>query len=709
MENDLTYLTNDKTTLGAKYIEEEKCVEFSLYSKNATKVFLCIFAKPQGEEPVMTLEMQRSEGDIFKTSVKDYVLNCHKYPIYYGFRIFGPNWNYSENFKLGSKTGFVSKFDEQGNRFNPNKIAYDPYCLELSHNPSSVNPMLNIFRSGANFHLIDNAKWAPKSVFFPKKDMEIASISPRPFSKEIIGEVHLKDLTQTLNMQEHGTYLGAKKFAKSVKNLGITMIEFLPLNEFDSRQNGFNHWGYMPLGYFSLAKKYAYNQQDGNILNEFREMVDEFHKNDIKVCLDMVYNHTGEAGLVNNNPQDANLLSYALIDNSTYYKTYKEGYYRSNSGCGNDFNIGNPAVLNLVVDSLVFWVNQGVDAFRFDLAAALLENSADCREAYDSINSLAGTLKDRLKARGVDVVDDFSISQKGVVLIAEPWTCGGKCCYQLGSFPTFWAEWNDISRDTIRKITLKPDEITPFQIKEIMEGTPSKFKDVNKSINYVASHDGFSLYDLNTYKHKHHSTSGGSNWEISGDYEGDEKLRENAIKKQLAILFLSHGIPMIQIGDIIAHSKLGNNNSYNHDDSINYLNWDKALKKESFENKIMEYVRSLINFRQENPIISSYDYLKTLTYHYDNGEIADINNDGYWYNKNDDFFGMTINAEKRIYVAMSKSNKPMNIVLPKTIDNKGWFKCLDTTDVLNNEIKPTVYIESKYILNPHALCIYLEK
>ena len=438
-------------------------------------------------------------------------------------------------------------------------------------------------------------------------------------------------------------------------------------------------------------------------------MVDEFHKNDIKVCLDMVYNHTGEGGLINNNPNDAMLLSYSLIDNSTYYKTYHNGFYRSNSGCGNDFNISCEAVLNLVIDSLVFWTKQGVDAFRFDLAAALLENSCDCNEIYDNIYSLAGTLKQRLKEKSINVIDNFSEAQQGIILIAEPWTCGGSKCYHLGNFPSYWAEWNDIARDTLRKTTLRPYDINPAAIREIIEGTPKVFKGKNKSVNFIACHDGFSLYDLNTYRKKNPSTSGGSDWEISGDYNSNEALKENCIRVQLVLLFLSYGIPMIQIGDIIAHTKLGNNNSYNHDDSINHLNWDKALKKDTLENRILEFTRNLINFRKENPIFTSANFIENLTYHYDNGDIADNNNLGYWNNNSDNFFGMLINSTSRIYVAFSKSNENMRILLPKTTGNMGWYKALDTSDLKNISLNPKTYIKDEYILNPHSLCIFLEK
>ena len=438
-------------------------------------------------------------------------------------------------------------------------------------------------------------------------------------------------------------------------------------------------------------------------------MIDEFHKNDIKVCLDMVYNHTGEGGLVNHNLDDANLFSYALIDNSSYYKVYKNGYYRSNSGCGNDFNVCNDGVMELIIDSIVFWTKQGVDAFRFDLAAALLENSYDCEENYCNINSLAGKIKEKLNEKNIKVVDNFLENQEGIILIAEPWTCGGKECYQLGNFPSFWAEWNDIYRDTIRKITLRPSEIAPIQIKDAIQGSPSIFKGINKSINYISSHDGFTLFDLNNFKYKSSSTQGGSDWEISGDYDNNSYLKENAIRKQLSILFLSYGTPMIQIGDIIMHTKNGNNNSYNKDDGTNYLNWEKAIKKDTFENRIMEYIRNLIKFRNENAIFKSKDFIQSLTFHYDNGEIADNNNDGYWLNSKELFFGFLINSfQKRIYVAMSKSENPLNIILPDNLTEKSWHICADTSNFKNSNLEIKDYIKKDYILNPHALTIFME-
>ena len=215
--------TDFKTNLGASLDFDGKKVTFRLYSKNAQMVILCIFEKPKGQDALMNLEMQRIEGsDIWETSVKTYALKNLKEPVFYGFRIFGPNWQYKENFKPGTGVGFISRVDKNGNRFNPNKLALEPYAKELSHLPSDVSQNLEIFRSGGDNYLYDNAKEAPKSVFWLDEPKEITMIEPRPFSEEVIAEVHIKDLTKNLPMQERGTYLGAAKFAPVIKRMGFT-------------------------------------------------------------------------------------------------------------------------------------------------------------------------------------------------------------------------------------------------------------------------------------------------------------------------------------------------------------------------------------------------------------------------------------------------------------------------------------------------------
>ena len=221
----MSFVTNSKTNLGASLDSDGKKVNFKLYSKNATMVILCIFERPTGENAVMNLKMQKQKGsDIWETSVKTYALKDLKVPIFYGFRVFGPNWQYKDNFEVGTDIGFISKVDEYGNRFNPNKIAYDPYSKEISHLPSDVCPGLEIFRSDDENYLKDNAKQAPKSVFYLDSEKNITTVEKRPFCEEIIAETHIKDMTYNVTMREGGTYLGAAKFAPVIKRMGFTIF-----------------------------------------------------------------------------------------------------------------------------------------------------------------------------------------------------------------------------------------------------------------------------------------------------------------------------------------------------------------------------------------------------------------------------------------------------------------------------------------------------
>ena len=292
-------IASAKTRFGANYNPETNSLDFKLASDNAQDVILCIFDKPQGEDAKINIKMAKQpDSNIFETSVPIGELTDGTKPVYYGYRVFGKNWQYDDNFFNDPKSGFKSLVDKEGNRFNPNKLAFDPYTKELSHLPSDNPKGEDAFIVSEENCFEDNAKYAPKSVFVPIADTIIPKASPRLLSDEVIGEVHIKDLSINEDVQGAGTYLGAKNMAKKLKDLGFTMIEFLPLTEFDDGQGGGNYWGYMPLGYFAPAKKYASDKSEGAALREFREMIKEFHNNNLKVCMDVVYNHTGEAGLL---------------------------------------------------------------------------------------------------------------------------------------------------------------------------------------------------------------------------------------------------------------------------------------------------------------------------------------------------------------------------------------------------------------------------
>ena len=704
------HIPDSKTNLGANLAPNGKEVIFKLYSKNATMVILCIFEEPKEKDPVMNLVMKKGENDIWETSVKTYALKDLKSPVFYGYRIFGPNWEYDEKFEPNTDIGFVCEVDDMGNRFNPNKLAYDPYSKELSHLPSDVSQDLEIFRSSKNNYMKDNAKYAPKSVFFTDINPKpISMVEPRAFSEEVIGEVHIKDLTTNLPINERGTYLGAAKFAPVVKRMGFTMVEFLPLQEFDFREDGQNYWGYMTLGFFSPAKHYSFSKEYAKTLDEFRQMIDAYHKNGIKVCMDVVYNHTGEARIFNNDNDDACLFSYALIDNQSYYKLKDSKYYRQNSGCHNDTNSTNKGFCDMVADSVAFWANQGVDAFRFDLAVSLMDVSKTEKAQYCSHIGLCANLTNELEKRGVKVISDPTQAQEGIVLIAEPWTCGGENSYQLGNFPNNWLEWNDVSRDTIRRAALFGSHINLNDVINIFEGTKSRFKDKYGAINYICCHDGFSLYDCNSFSKRNPYTTGGSDWEICFDNYNNEEIKENSIKKELAMLFLSKGVPMMQIGDIIMHSKDANNNSYNHDDKINYYNYNKANTKGSFENRIFEFCKNLITFRKNNKIFSAKNYDEKLTYYNEHAQIVDTKSENLKNDYNKNYIGIKIKRDEGdFFIGFSKHQYNYNFKLPPAQNGKNWYVIFDTSNKEHLTFEPKTFFGLDYILNPNALVLFGE-
>ncbi len=705
-------LTTSYTRFGANYDKENNLINFRLFSKNGTDAILCLFHKPKGEDSFLNIKMEKS-GDVFTASLNlsnipeiKSVLDGN--PLYYGYRVFGANYEYTENWTPGSKKGFKSKLDSLNNRFNPNKLAYDPYAKELSHLHHSVSKDLEIFRSG-KLYFEDNQRLAPKSVFKINNEIEIQKTTKRALVDEIIGEVHLKSLTALSNLKSAGTYQGAGEFAANLKALGVTMVEFLPLYEFDNNEGIGNYWGYMPLCYFAPHKEYAFNQGDGEVISEFREMVNALHKEDIKVCLDVVYNHTGEAKVYNNDKEDVNLFSYALIDNKEYYKARTDGFYVDRCGCQNDSNTAGEGFRNLIVDSLEYWIKQGVDAFRFDLATSLMDTRKDADVYYDAKKSIVGQLKEELQNRGIKI-NNPDESADGVNLIAEPWTCSGYNAYQLGNFPEFFAEWNDVSRNTIRAFSVRPNSVDFLAIKHIITGSPHKFGNKNRSLNFAACHDGFTLWDLNSYDKKSPNTCGGSDWELCSSFKGDKILRDKAIRNETALLALSYGSFMIQVDDIVLHSKGGNNNSYNIDGDVNYINYNLDNEKQ----KLSDFIKNLIEFRKKHKIFKDKLYVENIEFY---GHLArpfpDIS--PFWTLPDMNFMSYkTYNEEETFFVAMNKGNNNAKFILPREVKNEGknYYIVFDTK---SNDFYPEGILyepegeEPTYIIEPHTIVFMLIK
>jgi len=694
-----SFVATDKTRLGANYDKKTGSINFKLASKNATDVFLCTFEDPKSGKPKDVVRMERNKDGIWETSLKA----DPKKPVYYGYRVFGPNWEYTEDFfnEDGSvknpKSGFKAVRDENGARFNPNKIAFDPFAKELSHLPSDND----LGGEDAYFSLDscfeDNASHAPKSVFSVTPDRVIKKASNRRLNDEVIGEVHIKDLSINEDVEGKGTYLGAKNLAKKIKDMGITMVEFLPLTEFDDKAGAGNHWGYMPLLQFAPAKKYSNGKNPGDALKEFREMIDALHNEDIKVCMDVVYNHTGEGATKDGNPDNAKQLSYALIDNQMYYKQ-KDGLYNSNSGCGNDTNTADGEVAELIADSIAFWAKQGVDAFRFDLAAALLDADSSGNVQYDDKKSLAAKLTAMLKERGVKVISPDS-SGDGIYLIAEPWTCGGEGCYRIGHFPENWSEWNDVARETIKRESTFPDQVAPKDLRNILEGTTDVLKKRGRSINYVFSHDGYNLYDANT------TNSPEGSWHYATDFGGDKERQIGSMKKEIALTLLSKGTPMIQMGDLIAHSKKGIDNSYNLDSDVNYLDFSSAKNEGSVQNIIYDFSTNMIKFRQNHKCIR--DLNSKIEYYKKDGSVAAADDTEYWNDKSENSLCCKIGDAKPVFVSISSDDDFSDITLPKAKDSKAWKLVCDTSSDYSFDTDGSVDYET-YIQKPHSLVIFEE-
>lgn len=698
--------TTSYTKFGANYDKEKNLVKFELFSKNGTEALLCLFNHPKGEKSFLNIRMQK-EGAVFKT---DLDLNKPEFkevlngkPLYYGYRVFGANYEYTENWHPGSTDGFKSKVDDSNNRFNPNKLAYDPYTKELSHLHSDIADNLDMFRSN-ELHFEDNQEIAPKSVFGINPDVEIQKTSQRALCDEIIGEVHLKSLTALSGKESAGTYKGAGEFAANLKALGITMVEFMPLAEFDNKEGIGNYWGYMPLCYFAPHKKYSFNKNDGEVITEFRDMINALHKEDIKVCLDVVYNHTGEAKIYNNNREDVNLFSYALIDNKEYYKTDQGGFYADHSGCHNDSNTAGDGFRNIIIDSLEYWIKQGVDAFRFDLATSLMDTKTDADVHYDKNKSIVGHMKEELEKRGIKINNPGEAAD-GVNLIAEPWTCGGHNAYQLGNFPEFFAEWNDIARNTIRAFSTRPYSVDFLGLKHILCGSCHKFSNPKRSVNYVACHDGFTLWDLNSYDKKAADTCGGSDWELCSSFNGDKILRDKAIRNEIVLLTLSYGCFMVKVDDIVLHSKGGNNNSYNIDGKVNYVDFNNIADEKL---GLSDFIKNLINFRK-NIISKDEDYVSSMQFFSHSGEIIEDSNP-FWLNPNMEFIAFsTNNGGMPLFIAINKGDNEIEFALPeqpivkKNLYNN-FYEVFDTK--FNNfNKKGVLYTEKTYRIQPHTIVL----
>ena len=553
---------------------------FALFSEVANRVELCLFVA----EDEIRLDLTEVDAFVWHGYLPEVGSGTR-----YGYRVHGP-WDPVEGFLC-----------------NPAKLLLDPYAKAVHGAVTSDDALFGYDRAFSRYRLsaTDSAPFTMKSVVInPFFDWE-ADRAPRiPYHETVIYEAHVRGLTKehpVVPEEQRGSYLGLAHPAiiSHLHRLGVTAIELMPVHQFvtDSHLDDHglrNYWGYDTIGYLRPAQRLRGHRQPRRAGGEFKAMVKALHQAGIEVILDVVYNHTGESGHL------GPTLSFRGIDNLAYYRL-RDDDRRFNvdySGCGNSLQMRHPHVLELVMDSLRYWVlEMHVDGFRFDLAAALARGLHEM---------------DRLSAFFDMIQQDPVVSQ--VKLIAEPWDVGDGG-YQIGNFPPLWSEWNGKYRDTIRDFWRgQPATLPEFASR--LTGSSDLYQQDSRrpvaSVNFVTAHDGFTLADLVSYDHKHNEANGEDNrdgsddnrsWNCGAEGPTDDPgilaLRARQKRNFLATLLLSQGVPMLLAGDEMGRTQRGNNNAYCQDNEISWIDWSPRNEDDQ---ELLDYVCALIKLRAEHPV-----------------------------------------------------------------------------------------------------------
>jgi glycogen operon protein len=584
--------------LGATW--DGRGVNFALFSEHAEKVELCLF-DDSGRREIQRIPIGERT---------DQVWHCYlpeaRPGTLYGYRVHGPYQ------------------PDQGHRFNPHKLLLDPYARDMTGtlrwSDAHYGYTIGHKREDLSLDRRESASGMPKcrvvDTAFSWGDDRRPNV---PWHDTVIYELHVGGYTR-LHPQVppplRGTFAGLScpAIIDHLCGLGVTSVELMPVHAFvDDRrlveQGMRNYWGYNTIGFFAPEKRYC---ASGSI-SEFKTMVKTLHAAGLEVILDVVYNHTAEGN------HCGATLCFRGIDNAAYYRLNPESprYYVDFTGCGNTLNMQHPRVLQLIMDSLRYWVNEmHVDGFRFDLAAAL------ARELHEV---------DRLGAFFDILRQDPVLSQ--VKLIAEPWDLG-EGGYQVGNFPVGWAEWNDQYRDTMRAYW-KGDGGLIGDFARRLTGSSDLYgrngRSPCASINFIAAHDGFTLNDLVSYNDKHNEANGEENrdghnnnlsWNCGVEGPTDDPvildLRERQKRNLLATLFLSQGVPMLLAGDEISRSQHGNNNAYCQDNELAWLNWQLGPAQQ----QLLKFTTHMIELRRQHPIFRRRDFFQGRPLH--GGAVKDI-------------------------------------------------------------------------------------
>lgn len=665
-------------------------VNFSIFSENATDIELLIFENPNDLDPIQIIKMDSVENRTF-----------HFWHIFV------------EGIKAGN--GYAYRIDgpydpHQGHRFCKNKVIIDTYSKGITS---------KLLDRGNACGLEDNLHTSMRGIIIDQTGFDWEGVvSPKiPMEKTVIYEAHVGGFTRdsSSNVKNPGTFSAIIEKIPYLKELGINAIQLLPVFDFNKDEvSGFdqngqplsNYWGYSTFGFFAPHSSYCVNPEEGNHLNEFREMVKACHKEGMEVLLDVVFNHSGEGN------HEGPYFNFRGIDNKLFYFLSPESpeYYSNYSGCGNTINCNHPIVEKFIIDCLKFWVQEmHVDGFRFDEGSILSRG------------------EDGNPMRHPPVIWELELSDifADTKLIAEAWDADG--LYQVGSFPGYrWSEWNGKFRDDIRQFV----KGTPGFQSELASRISGSFDIYNNSrhtplnsINFITCHDGFTMMDLLSYNNKHNEDNNESNkdgidenfsWNCGVEGETDNPeirdFRVKQLKNFFAILMLSRGIPMILMGDEVGRSQNGNNNAYCQDNAISWFNW-KDLKK---NNQVFQFVKKMIRLRSENKSLYSGEFYTGQT---NNKGFKDIEWHGCklfapgWDDSSSKVLAFTIGAmddkSKDMHVMMNFNYFPLSFEIPCPGKNRKWNYFTDTS-LTDTKIQSKVIIEeSEYFVNPYSVVILI--
>lgn len=695
----------NRAPLGATF--DGSGTNFALYSAVATKVELCLFDREGNENRI---ELTEVDNDVWHCYLPG-IAPGHQY----GYRVYGP-------------------YDPaNGHRCDPSKLLLDPYAKAISGTVKNDPSLFSYdFADPSQRNEEDSAGSTMRSVVVsPFFDWGRDRPPAHPYNETIIYEAHVKGFTKLhpdIPKELQGTYLGLAHPAaiKHLTDLGITAIELMPVHQFVNdtslQDKGLsNYWGYNTIGFFAPHNGYATYGQNGHQVNEFKTMVKNLHAAGIEVILDVVYNHTAEGNHM------GPTLSFRGIDNASYYRLVDgdQAHYFDTTGTGNSLLMRSHAVLQLIMDSLRYWVTEmHVDGFRFDLASTL------ARQFHEV---------DKLSTFFEIIAQDPVLS--GVKLIAEPWDVGDGG-YNVGEFPALWSEWNGKYRDTMRDFWRgEPSTLGEFAAR--ISGSADLYQHSGRapmaSINFITAHDGFTLNDLVSYNNKHNEANGEGNadgesnnrsWNCGeeGPSEDPEvlSLRSRQIKNFLTTMFFSQGVPMICHGDEMGRTQAGNNNVYCQDNELSWVNWNLTATQQD----LLHFTRKVIKLRKDHPVLRRRRFFYGDAAHGGESKLQEIG----WLRPSgehmqDEDWTAWYARSLMVYVNGHAISEP-NLRGEKTVDNsflllvnaseedieftipteptgssKAWKVVIDTqpTKGLPRKLKPKAKVE----VEPHSLCLLM--